>query len=310
VTPDGRFLVFESHADLTPDDTSTAAQVFEYDAQSGVLVRVSVGEDGYNDEGNTFLSSVGKFANDPEQDHSLEDPNDALLRSANYEGSYSAATYYNWLDVSADGSYVVFESSDGLTPEALNHVRIHPAFGEELEGDYGALYAENVYEYHDGGVFLISDGRDATAELTGSSVGFGFGTDPSGRDVFFTTTDQLVSQDTDSQLDVYDARVDGGFPVVQSAAECSGDVCQGPLSSAPVLLSPGSEFQAGGNPPVASPVPVAAQKIGTSKKKLKARKTRKRVRKGKRVRGAKGRGSGRLVGAGGVRGRGGFGGVG
>ncbi len=52
VTPDGRFLVFTSSADLTPDDTSTARQVFEYDAQTGALVRVSIGQDGFNHNGN------------------------------------------------------------------------------------------------------------------------------------------------------------------------------------------------------------------------------------------------------------------
>lgn len=42
-TPDGRFLVFESAADLTPDQESIAeaGQVFEYDSQTGALVRVS-----------------------------------------------------------------------------------------------------------------------------------------------------------------------------------------------------------------------------------------------------------------------------
>ena len=54
LTPDGSFLVFVSSTDhLTPDDTSTAPQVFEYDAQTGALVRVSIGQDGYNDNGNT-----------------------------------------------------------------------------------------------------------------------------------------------------------------------------------------------------------------------------------------------------------------
>ena len=52
MTPDGRFLVFTSFRDLTPDDTSTVQQVFEYDAQTGGLVRVSVGEDGFNHNGN------------------------------------------------------------------------------------------------------------------------------------------------------------------------------------------------------------------------------------------------------------------
>ena len=46
---DGRFLVFESVADLTAGDRSSLGQVFEYDAQSEELVRVSVGETGYGE---------------------------------------------------------------------------------------------------------------------------------------------------------------------------------------------------------------------------------------------------------------------
>ena len=53
------------------------------------------------------------------------------------------------------------------------------------------------------------------------------GTDASGRDVFFTTADQLVGQDTDTDIDIYDARVDGGFPAPALSPSCSGDACQG-----------------------------------------------------------------------------------
>ena len=52
VTPDGRFLVFTSACRLTAGDTSTGRQVFQYDAQSGSMTRVSVGLDGYDDGGN------------------------------------------------------------------------------------------------------------------------------------------------------------------------------------------------------------------------------------------------------------------
>ena len=52
-TPDGEQLVFTSSADLTPDDTSTVSQVFLYEAQHEALIRVSKGQDGFNDDGNT-----------------------------------------------------------------------------------------------------------------------------------------------------------------------------------------------------------------------------------------------------------------
>jgi hypothetical protein len=67
---------------------------------------------------------------------------------------------------------------------------------------------------------------------------------PSGSDVFFQTFDQLVPGDTDPQQDTYDARTSGGFAEPPPPPPCQADSCQGPLSGAPVLLSPGSEFQA------------------------------------------------------------------
>ncbi len=59
VTPDGRFLVFTSHGRLTADETSNtgAEQVFRYDAQTAMLVRISTGEHGFNDNGNAGVGT-------------------------------------------------------------------------------------------------------------------------------------------------------------------------------------------------------------------------------------------------------------
>ncbi|MGH2853812.1 MAG: hypothetical protein ACRDLF_06435 [Solirubrobacteraceae bacterium] len=229
VTPDGRFLVFTSRRDLTPDDTSTAMQVFEYDAQSGALVRVSIGQNGYNDNGNTGVA-------------------DASIVSPTYEVTYESSMYWSHLSVSADGSRVFFQSTAGLTPQAFDRKVV-----EEIPQE-GAppipVYANNVYEYHAGQVSLISDGQDISTPRGGSAVRL-LGTDASGADVFFTTGDRLVGQDTDDNLDIYDARLDGGFPAPAVLPSCLGEACQGALSGAPTLLSPGSEFQAGANPPLA-----------------------------------------------------------
>jgi hypothetical protein len=194
MSQNGRFLVFESRAHLTPDDLSSLPQEFEYDSQTGNFVRVSIGEDGFNENGNT--GSVGNAM------------------------------------VANDGA-VFFESTNPLVPQAVNG-------------------APDVYEYREGSVSLISDGQD-THQRAGAVLDY---ISPSGSDVFFQTFDQLVPQDTDAQEDTYDARVDGGFPPPPSPPPCDADACQGPLAGAPVLLSPGSEFQAGGNPPLAPSAPV------------------------------------------------------
>jgi hypothetical protein len=210
VTSDGRFLVFAAYAHLTPDDTSGGRQLFEYDSEANRMMRVSIGQDGFDDNGNTV--NIGQSSH---------------------------------FTVSSDGSYVFFESEAGLTPQALDYRVI----GGNESG--GVLYANNVYEYHDGNVYLISDGQDVSAEAgpvegTAERLVHLLGASVSGRDVFFTTTDRLVGQDTDTQVDIYDARIDGGFPAPATPVECQADACQGPLSAAPVLLSAGSELQAGG----------------------------------------------------------------
>ncbi len=178
------------------------------------------------------------------------------------------------MGVSDNGEYVVFESSDGLTPGALNGVT-----GTNIEGQVTVV--QNVYEYHDGNVYLISDGQDRSNFEGAASTVRVEGMSHSGGDILFTTADQLVGQDVDTEIDLYDARIDGGFPAPTSLLPtCSGDACQGPLTGAPVLLSPGSEFQAGGNPPLSESVS-AAQPKSKAKAKRKAKSKAKRCPTGR-----------------------------
>jgi hypothetical protein len=230
VTPEGRYLVFTSHADLTSDDTSgtSAAQVFRYDASTAQLLRVSVGDRGFGDNGNR--PGDGGCAN-----------SEFCPRDASIAPSTNLAR--RDLTMSDDGSYVFFDSPVGLTPRALDEVVIGSNEGLPI-------YAQNVYEYHEGHVFLISDGKDtATAPRGRRSATELVGVDSSGADVFFTTSDQLVPQDTDTQLDYYDARTGGGFPAAPTAAACSEvDTCHAaPSLGAPAPLAASITFSGPGN---------------------------------------------------------------
>ncbi len=219
VTPDGRFLVFTSGCHLTPGDTSTGEQVFQYDAQTGSLVRVSIGSEGYNDNGNATDGLNATIIHQGEGDGGVALRGGALERS-----------------MSDDGSFVFFQSAVALTPQASNG---------------------GVYEYHEGRVSLIA----AEGEL--------IGTDASGGDVFFETSQRLVPEDTDTQVDFYDARVAGGFPVPVVTAGCVGDACQGPPGAPAVFGVPSSTaFAGGGNlaPPV--PTTVVAPRALTRAQKL------------------------------------------
>src|ERR1019366_20503 len=98
-----------------------------------------------------------------------------------------------------------------------------------------------VYEWHNGSVNMISDGQDPTAMVFA-------GMSATGSDIFFQTRTQLVGQDTDTLGDIYDARIDGGFPAPTPEPSCSGESCQGSSSSAPGFGASGtSSFTGGGN---------------------------------------------------------------
>jgi hypothetical protein len=249
VTPDGRFLVFTSHGALTPDDSRRdgARQVFRYDAQTGELVRVSIGEHGFNDNGNAGSG-------------------DATIVLA--ENTFNrAGPARPDPTMSHDGAYVFFMSPVALAPHALDDVQV----------DAAGHLAQNVYEYHDGHVHLISDGRDVSADppRACNQSGLGFvssvclvGTDATGANVFFTTADSLVPSDTDSGIDFYDARVcTTGDPCVPPAPPspppCLGEACHGTPAATPSLLTPGSaSFNGAGNltaPPAPAKARTAAQ---------------------------------------------------
>jgi hypothetical protein len=234
-TPDGRFLVFQSTADLTRDQEgrAEAGQIFEYDAQTEALVRVSRGGNGYGDNGNSSIYQ-------------------AIILTQNREYSVPEQRYKN-MAMSEDGSRVFFSSSDALTAGAL-------------------LGFNNIYEYRDGRVFLISDGHD-TVNVEGAHATELIGTDESGRDVFFMTADQLVPQDTDTQIDLYDARQEGGFAAPEELAPCSGSACR-TGSSEMLRLPPPSSTSV-------TPEPLAAPVVVTHPSS-KPRLTRKRRMRGRK----------------------------
>jgi hypothetical protein len=106
----------------------------------------------------------------------------------------------------SDMGQVFFQTSRGLVPADSNGM-------------------VDVYEYENGGLFLLSGG-------SGSEDSYFLDASASGNDVFFDTRDQLVGWDEDANYDAYDARAGGGLPEPPLAGPpCEGDSCQ----PAPVL---------------------------------------------------------------------------
>jgi DNA-binding beta-propeller fold protein YncE len=237
VTPDGRFLVFTSTEALTPDVTRTEgpAQIYRYDARSEELARISVGQRGFNDNGNSGFG-------------------DASIVPASV--GQAAGLGPGRLDptMSDDGSRIFFLSPNALTPGAL----------DDVPTESGGGLAGNVYEWEEEGtgvcsqaagcVYLISDGQDVGArqpdeEFCHSSSCL-VGTDTSGENVFFSTSDRLVGSDTDTQLDFYDARVGGGLSEPPPPVSCEADSCKGSGSGpAPAPSAGTASFTGPPNPP-------------------------------------------------------------
>ncbi len=266
-THDGAYLLLGSARDLrgTNDHSSPVGQLFEYQALTGKVARVSVGqksaagyecpttkaiEAGYNCDGNTE-----NFGYEPlTQGFSRIDAELFTKLISDTAQPEAPATDR----AIAENGAVVFRSDLALTPQAT------PG-------------APNAYEYREGQVDLITP---VLAEV------YGFDNpmiDESGRDVFFSTLEGLVPQDTDGQASVYDSRSEGGFPAPPATPSCSGEACQGPAGAPSAFGSPGSTVvgPSGNLTPPVEPTPAAKPittvkrcKKGYTKHKGKCAKTR------------------------------------
>lgn len=113
--------------------------------------------------------------------------------------------------------------------------RVFFSSAHRLRPDRDANAAVDVYEYDAAAnrVELLSGGRSPDPS-------FLLGSDRSGDDVFFVTRERLASADVDDNVDVYDARVGGGFPAPPHPPQCSGDDCQLPPTPAASDETPGT----------------------------------------------------------------------
>jgi hypothetical protein len=256
VTPDGTRLAFESTASLTGYDNMIG---------SGAS---TCGTGEYTDElirsGDPRCSEVYLYDAISSELRCVScNPTGARPLGATYLKSVEAPEYrdsvqtreangYEYLPrtLSADGSRLFFESEDALVPGDVN----------------GRM---DVYEYEGGRVYLISSGTSGDDSwLADASV--------SGNDVFFTTRSRLVGQDGDQRVDLYDARVGGGFPFAPPSAPCVGEACKAPAALGPV--EPALASQAAGGAGNLTP-PALTGSTGVTPKAKPARCGRGRVRK-------------------------------
>ena len=254
VTPDGRYAYWFGSVVGLPSASLDGEDAILYDSVQNIV---------------ECVSCASSFNPEPK-----------LNVSRSYLGGDSVSTTRDGTPkltlMSADGSRAFFDTPSALVSSDIDGELESKDNQEELSP------SSDVYEWRRNGLEGCASVQGCLS-LVSSGRGGGFvlllGADPSGRNVFFTTRESLVPQDSDTSIDIYDARAGGGFPVPPPRpVECEGDACQSPLV-APVDTTPASfGFSGSGNPPTPN-----AAKQAPSKPKVKPCSKGKVRRKGKCV---------------------------
>jgi hypothetical protein len=165
--------------------------------------------------------------------------------------------------VSDDGQKIVFTTTEALSPADGN--------GEP-----------DLYLWTPARVSLISTG--AVGAGIGGEGGEPLGyVSPSGQDIYFNTPGALSPTDGDDNVDVYDARIAGGFSFA-SKPSCAGEACQTATTPTLVKRAPSSSQPGPGNPSPPKPCPKGkVRKHGKCVKKASKKHHKSSHKKSKRA---------------------------
>jgi hypothetical protein len=127
----------------------------------------------------------------------------------------------------------------------------------------------NVYEYQAGQLHLLSSG-------TAESPSYFYDASSDGGDAYLITAQALTPGGNSTELSLYDAKIDGGFPAPPLAGTepCSGEACSGAQSIAPrppTISSASVSNQ--GNLQLAVSTPPAVRSLTNAQKLAKALKS-------------------------------------
>jgi hypothetical protein len=260
VTPDGQSIAFMSSAGLTGYDNADAAtpgkvamMVFLYDAEAnggeGAILCPSCNPSGARPEGRQLTQK-------------LLESRWAAARIPTYQSQL-----YGSRVISEDGNRLYFNSFEALVATDVNDEE--DVYQWEAPGTGTCTVEDPTYHASNGGcVDLISSGQSPQgSELVDISS--------DGADVFFKTNESLVSQDPGLR-DIYDARVEGGFPPLPpKPVICQGESCLEQPKAPPAYVTPSSPAAGPGNPVWPKPKPRKKKcRKGTHKVKTKAGKVR------------------------------------
>jgi hypothetical protein len=231
-TPDGSVLLFQSRAALAGYDPKGHVQIYRYDSVDGVLSCLSCNPTEAPASSDASLQMI------PELGGRANPPLSAFTKIPNLR---------------PDGDRAFFQSYEALVKSDTNGVQ--DVYEWEAEG-VGSCQRPG------GCIYLISSGQSARDNHL-------FAIDEQGENVFFLTSDILLSSDLDETPSIYDARVNGGFPELPPVL-CQGEGCRPPMTAPPAVSAPA-------NPPLG---PSDNVKNKTKPRKC-AKGKRKVVRQGK-----------------------------
>jgi len=262
-SPNGRWLAFASAGELTGYDNVGPCETIHGSGEK--------------------LGTEREYASAPCEEVFIYNSATETLEcaSCNRSGSRPLGNAIVRLDLSAQGEQpryltnsgrLFFDSGDSLAPADTNG------------------HLEDVYEFEPAGVGSCTVARGCISLI---SAGTGAGdsnlvaVDESGKNVFFTTRDQLVHADRDDAVDLYDAREDGGIPAQSETVpvECEAEACLPATAPASTSIPGGSlTFTGPGNllaPPPVKPTGAAITTKTTISGKAKLTKALRSCRKDK-----------------------------
>jgi hypothetical protein len=231
VTPDGTAVLFASTEQLTSYPNAGHDEFYRYDATAAPgkqLTCVSCNPDGQAATNSSYLDESSGTTVAPAA------PNVSVARN-----------------LSSNGDQIFFDTKEALVLADTNGQM--NVYEWEAPGSGSCAESAPTFSLQDRGcLYLISTGHSPYPSLFGDASA-------SGEDVFFFTRQALVAQDQDDNVDVYDAREDGGLPSQNEApvGPCGGEGCRGSSAPTPVFGTPSSVTLSGaGNltPPVESKV--------------------------------------------------------
>ncbi len=310
---DGEVVYFESQGNLTPDATGTGPKIYRADDDGLTLITDELADP---IPGDTYLGPNVRYAvGDQKQAEVSPDGRYVMFATASDFGVFKTDGFREYwrYDAVEDRFQCVSCSVDGLPPTGHAFLaqpalyRASPGasamFGPRprLMADGSVIFAtpdalvpqdtNNDYDVYmwDGEARLISAG-------TSVSGAWPVATTEDGSSIFFISRGRLVGADTDDQVDLYVARVDGGLESQQYAPveepPCQGPACRDDEQPPPETDTPGTEQ--GGSQGTARRCKAAKRKLNRaerradrvqSKAQRKQRQVRKLRRKAKRANG-------------------------